>query len=72
MHTEKLVIDEVQLIHKIIDGVHYFIGNDKWSRGVIAMDEDCFIAMEEAMDQLRVLLRLNHNVACGEWEVIDL
>jgi hypothetical protein len=62
---------EVQLIHKVVNGFHYFLGGDEWSKGLIALDEDYDVAKSEAMTALRHILRHNHNIRCGEWELFD-
>jgi hypothetical protein len=66
---ENLVVSELSLIYKNIDGLHYFIGDDSWTKGVVVLDEDYDIAKHQAELVLREHLREHHNICIGEWEI---
>ena len=66
---ENLILSEVSFVHKFVKGLHYFIGNDEWTMGIVVMDKNYDTARDEAMVALRSHLRDNHNICCGEWEI---
>lgn len=45
-----------------IDGAHFFTSDDKLGEGLCAAHQDLKIAYEETSHQLKVLLKLNHNI----------
>ena len=61
--------DEVLLKYELIDGLHYYFGNDVWSQGLFIVADTKEEAESEALIILRILLRMNHNIDVGDWEV---
>ena len=66
-----IIPKEVKLRYQIIDDLHYFFGDDRWSVGLFAFGETYEEAEDEAMICLREMLRANYDIRCGEWEIFS-
>jgi hypothetical protein len=55
----------INVMHKVIDGAHFFVTDDKKAVGLCVAHADLEVAFNEVATQLNLLFKYNHGMECN-------